>query len=255
MKTKNLIKTIICLLTLTLTFGCSSDDSSDPAVDNRSFTLNSNTDYVINMDGTVNIIVTGNFSHEVENLNIGQLINQGIVFGTSSQTEVNANNTVSPLGNEFESLIRDLTGGTTYYARGYFQYDNGDYYYGDEIQISTDIDASGIREITLEIEPNSFSIGADFVTVDIIVSDLTKEIPTELGVEYSVNSDFTNSSTKNSPNYEGLYNSNGEFLIINTQVVAEPLLPATQYYFRPYVKYADNTVTNGGTSTASFTTN
>ena len=75
---KNLSKLILCFLIVTLTFSCSSDDSSD-SVDNRSFTLNSNTDYVINMDGTVNIIVTGNFLHEVENLNIGQLINQGIL--------------------------------------------------------------------------------------------------------------------------------------------------------------------------------
>ena len=34
-----------------------------------------------------------------------------------------------------------------------------------------------------------------------------------------------------------------------------PVLPNTKYYFRPYAKYADNTVTNGGISTATMTTN
>ena len=85
MKTKNLIKTVICLLTLTLTFGCSSDDDSmNPPTDNSSFTTNATTDFFINFDGTVNLIVSGTFQ---EDSDFGTVTDRGFVYGTSSNPD------------------------------------------------------------------------------------------------------------------------------------------------------------------------
>jgi hypothetical protein len=255
---KNLSKLILCFLIVTLTFSCSSDDSSDPAVDNRSYILNTNTDYNINMDGTVNIYITGENNNVVLYSNTGEETDQGIVFGTSSLPEVSADNTAFSPSGEFETVLRNLSPGTTYYARGYFEYDNGDsYYYGEEIQFSTDVDASTVREITMFFDPEISYVGTDYVALEIKVSKLTKEAPAELGIEFSVNSDFTDSSTIKAPQYKGvLFTSATGYSILGSILMSvRPVLPNTKYYFRPYAKYADNTVTNGGISTATMTTN
>ncbi|WP_418514039.1 hypothetical protein [Corallibacter sp.] len=257
MKTKNLFKTVICLLTLILTFSCSSDDdSSNPPADNRSIIINPATDYFINIDGTVNFTLTG--TALTGSTGSGNLLNEGVVYGTSSNPDIDTDNTAPFFFaggvNEILARLNDLTLGTTYFARGYFEYDNGDVFYGDQIQFSTDIDASSERAVTMDIEPEAFLIQVDFITVDININDVEKEMPVEIGVEYSVNSDFSNSSMAQPDNYEGLHN-NGEIAITSYSVVAEPLQSGTQYYFRPYAKYADETITNGGTSTATFTTN
>jgi hypothetical protein len=249
----NALRTLICLSIITLTFSCSNDDDMTPPADNRSFTTNTTTDFFINFDNTVNLIVSGTFQSDA---NFGNEINRGFVYGTSSNPLVSNNNTSNVGGSSSAATgyIEGLTSNQTYYIRGYFEYDDGTFFYGNEIQTSTDIDASTSRDLTLAIESDAFLIQTNFITVTLNINDVMKEMPIEFGVEYSVNSDFTNSSTNEVNGYNGVHNE-GVILTTSYSAVAEPLTFGTLYYFRPYAKYADNTVTNGGTSTASFTTN
>ena len=249
----NALRILICLSVITLTFSCSNDDDTNSPTDNRSFTTNTTTDFFINFNGTVNLIVSGTFQNDA---NFGNEINRGFVYGTSSNPLVSTNNTsnVSGSSSAATGYIQGLTSGQTYYIRGYFEYDDGTFFYGNEIQASTDIDTSANRGLTLAIESDAFLIQTNFITVTLNINDVIKEMPVEFGVEYSVNSDFTNSSTNEVEGFIGVHNE-GVILTTSYSAVAEPLTSGTLYYFRPYAKYADNVVTNGGTSTASFTTN
>lgn len=254
MRTKNLIKTVIFLLSLTLTFGCSSDDDSmNSTTDNSNFITNATTDFFINFDGTINLIVSGDFQ---EDSDFGTVTNRGFVYGTSSNPIVGSNNITGISGSNSDATgyIENLTSGQTYFIRGYFEYNDGSYFYGNEIQASTDVDASTSRNVTLDIESDAFLIQTDFITVILNINNVVKEMPIEFGVEYSVNSDFTSSSTNEIETFDGIHNE-GTIVITSYSAVAEPLISGNQYYFRPYVKYADNVVTNGGTSTVIFTTN
>ncbi len=250
----NFAKTVLFCLSMTIVFSCHSDsDSVNPPTDNKYFTTNASTDFFINFDGTVNLIVSGAFQDDVD---FGNVTNRGFVFGTSSNPEVGFNNTSVVYGGSSEATgyIENLTSGQTYFIRGYFEYSDGTFFYGNEIQESTDVDASDSRDVTLDIESEAFLIQQNFITVTFSINDVIKQMPVEIGVEYSVNSDFTNSSTNEVESFDGVHNQ-GDIVITSYSVVAEPLMSGTQYHFRPYVKYADNTVTNGGNSTASFTTN
>lgn len=252
---KNLLNTILCLAVITMTVSCSSDDDSNPTpVDTRNFTTNSNTDSFINSDGTVNLTISGEFQDG--DISFGTVVSRGFAYGTSSNPVVGSNNTsgISGSNSDTTGYIENLTSGRTYYIRGYFEYSDGTYFYGNEIQASTDVDASASRAVTLDIESDAFLIQTNFITVDLNINNVVKEMPVEIGVEYSINSDFTNSSTNAVDSFDGIHNE-GVIVVTSYSAVAEPLTTGTQYYFRPYAKYADNTVTNGGTSTATFTTN
>ena len=250
---KNFLKVSLFFLSIVSLVSCSNDDDTNSPTDNRSFTTNTTTDFFINMDGTVNLIVSGAFQNDA---NFGNEINRGFVFGTSSNPQVSANNTSNVDGSSSAATgyIEGLTSGQTYYIRGYFEYDDGTFFYGNEIQASTDVDASASRDLTLAIESDAFLIQTNFITVTLNINDVMKEMPVEVGIEYSINSDFTNSSTNEVEGFNGVHNE-GVILTTSYSAVAEPLTSGTLYYFRPYAKYADNTVTNGVTSTASFTTN
>ncbi|MDO6745468.1 hypothetical protein Q4553_12880 [Tenacibaculum soleae] len=250
---KNFLKVSLFFLSIVSLVSCSSDDDTMNPIDNRVFAINSDIDYFINFDGTVNLIVSGTFQDDA---NFGNVTNRGFVYGTSSNPQVSTNNTSNVDGSSSAATgyIEGLTSGQTYYIRGYFEYDDGSFFYGNEIQATTDVDASTSRNVTLDIESDAFLIQTDFITVTLNINNVVKEMPIELGVEYSVNIDFTNSSTNAVENFDGIHNE-GTIVITSYSAVAEPLMSGTQYYFRPYVKYADNTVTNGGTSTATFTTN
>ncbi|WP_445711561.1 hypothetical protein [Flavobacterium sp.] len=245
---KNLLNTVLCLAIATLTFSCSSDDDSNPTpMDERNFTTNTNPDFFINRDGTVNLTVTGEYT---EDSSIGNVSEIGFVYGTNSNPEVNANNTVSAIGqNTVEGEIRDLVSGQPYFIRGYLKMSDGSYFYGNEIQASTDVDASTTRSLIIDMKPTPFLTNTTLISVEFDVTEVTKESPTEIGVEYSLNSDFSNSSI-------ALNNTiPGNVFITTYSASAENLTSATTYHFRPYAKYADGTVSNGGTSTADFTTN
>ncbi|MDO6601002.1 hypothetical protein [Tenacibaculum sp. 1_MG-2023] len=221
--------------------------------DNSNFTTNATTDFFINFDGTINLIVSGAFQ---EDSDYGTVADRGFVYGTSSNPIVSINNTTGISGSNSDATgyIENLTSDQTYFIRGYFEYSDGSYFYGNEIEVSTDVDASTSRNVTLDIESSAFLIQTDFITVTLNINNVVKEMPIEFGVEYSVNSDFTSSSTNSIDNFDGIHNE-GTIVVTSYSAVAEPLMSGTQYHFRPYVKYTDNTVTNGGTSTATFSTN
>ena len=233
--------------------GISSASFTINSADNRAFSINSDIDYFINADGTVNLIVSGTFQDDV---NFGYVTNRGFVFGTLSNPEVSNNNTSNVGGSSSNATgyIENLTSGQIYYVRGYFEMNDGSYFYGSEIQASTAFDASTTRTITIEIESTPFFISQTEITPKINLSNVTKEVPTEIGYEYSINSDFSNSISKKIANYSGTHNKGILVVTSYSSELITGLNTSTTYYFRPYVKYADNTVTNGGPSTASFTT-
>jgi hypothetical protein len=250
---KNLIRTAFIFLSVISFLGCSNDDETITPVDHRSFTTNETTDFFINKDGTVNISVSATIQNDI---NFGDVINRGFVYGNSSEPEVNSNNISYAVG-EFDSIlgyIDGLASGHTYFIRGYFEYSDGTFFYGNEIQASTDVNAVASRGVNLAIESDAFLIQTNFITVTLNINNVIKEMPVEVGIEYSVNNDFTNSSINKVEGFNGVHNK-GVILITSYSAVAEPLTSSTQYYFRPYVKYADNILTNGGTSKVSFTTN
>ncbi len=250
MKTmKNALRTVLCLTVLTLALSCSNDDDVTALGIQRSFTTNADTDFLINSDGTVNLMVSGAFQDTSPSSSV---TSRGFVYGASTNTEVSETNTVVAIGpqNSVTGDIINLPSGQTYYIRGYFEMSDGTYFYGNEIQSSTDVDASSTRTITMEMESDPFFISQTEVTPTVNLSDIAKEMPMEIGYEYSVNDDFSSSTLKDIEGYQGN--------ILTTSYASElitGLTASTTYYFRPYAKYADGTVTNGGTSSASFTTN
>ncbi|OIQ15314.1 MAG: hypothetical protein BM557_11825 [Flavobacterium sp. MedPE-SWcel] len=257
MKTITLFKVVSLCLLITILSSCSSDDETTPLLDNRSIVTSTNTDFLINYDGTVDLIVTGDFTITGDDiLTFGAEESRGFVYSTSSNEAANSTNTIITQGNNpLTGYIEDLPSGNDYFIRGFFKMSDGTYFYGNEILASTDVDASVSRTITLEIESTPFFISQTEVTPTVNISNISKEIPTEIGYEYSVNNDFSNSITNTIEAYNG-NNIQGVLLQANysTEIITG-LTPSTSYFFRPYAKYADNTITNGGTSIALFTTN
>lgn len=248
---KNLVKVTLCLLSI-VSFSCSSDDdTSASVVDNRSFTVYNQTDFFINSDGTVNLSVSGTFTDDSNDIK-----NRGFVHDTASKPEVKEGNTTEVAGSNTNATgyIKDLEKGRTYFVRGYFEMSDGSFFYGEEIEVSTDVDASMTRSIAIEIESDPFFISDNEITPEINLLSVAKELPVEIGLEYSVNSDFSNSSMQKINNYNGKHNQG---VLVSTNYASEVisgLNASTTYYVRPYAKYADDTIANGGTSTASFVT-
>ena len=247
MKIKNLFKVaFLFLFTITLN-SCSSDEESMNPVDDRAFTTDTDTDFFINRDGTVNILVTGEFT---DSGIAGDVTRRGFVYGTASNPEANDNNTVTASGpNPVHATFMNLDAGNSIFIRGFFEMNDGTFFYGNEIQTSTDVDASSTRLIAMTIKPDLFFQNSEGITPELQVTAIEKESPIEIGFEYSLNQDFSNSSIALDTDVSG-----NVFVTTYAEFITG-LTSNTVYYFRPYAKYADNTVTNGGTSTASFTTN
>ena len=254
MKIKKRLQLLICLVILTAVLSCSKDNHSQ-IVDDRSFSTNEETDFFINRDGTVNLIVSGEFKDG--DISFGTVISRGFVYGTTSNLNANSNNTsnVNGTNSATTGYIEGLTSGQTYFIRGYFEMSDGSYFYGNEIQASTNVDASDTRSITMEIQSTPFFISSTEITPQMDLSDVIKEMPIEIGYEYSLNSDFSNSNAKAIGDFDGAHNLG----VISKSSYASELISgltaSTTYFFRPYAKYTNNTIVNGGTSTVSFTTN
>lgn len=246
MKRMNILKTLIALSIIALTFSCSTDDEIKP-IDDRSFITDTKTDFFINRDGTINITVTGEFT----DLGIaGDVKRRGFVYGTTKNPEVNANNTETSLGNDpMYTTFRNLKAGEIFFIRGFFEMSDGSFFYGNEIEASTDVNAKNSRSISMTIKPKLFFKNSEGITPEIDVTAIEKESPIEIGFEYSVNQNFSNSSITIDRDLKG-----NVFLTTYSEFI-EDLAPGTMYYFKPYAKYADGTVSNGGTSSATFTTN
>lgn len=244
---KNLLNSALCLIIITLNLSCSSDDDVPTPIDDRSFTTNTETSFFINHDGTVNLMVSGKFTDLSSSSTVQS---RGFVYGTTTNTEVTATNTVVATGpqNSVTGNIENLPSGKTYFIRGYFEMSDGSYFYGNEIQASTDVDASSTRSLKMEMEPTAFFTSSTELTPQVNVTEVEKESPKEIGFEYSLKKDFSNSTIAL------VTSSIGNIRVANYQEVLSGLTPATLYYFRPFAKYVDGTVTNGGTSTTSFST-
>ncbi len=244
---KNVLRTVLCLTILTSTISCSNDDDGTTPAIQKSFTTNADTDFFINSDGTVNLTVSGAF----QDTSSSNVTSRGFVYGTSSNTEVSDTNTVGASGpqDSVTGNILNLSSGETYYIRGYFEMSDGSYFYGNEIQASTDVDASSTRSIVLGMEPNPFFVSTTELTPQVNVTEVTKESPTEIGFEYSLNDDLSDSTTVM---VSGI---TGNITLSSYQEVISGLTSSTTYYIRSYVKYADGTSTDGGASIVAHTTN
>lgn len=242
----NFLKILMFLSITILLFSCSEDNDEILPIDNRSFTTYATTDFFINRDGTINILVTGEFT---DNGIAGNVIQRGFVYGTSSNPTVESNNSVVAAGpNPVNTTFSNLMADQTIFIRGFFEMEDGTFFYGNEIQTSTDVDASSTRSLKMIIKPELYFQNFEGITPELDVTEIEKESPVDIGFEYSVNQDFSNSSITLDADVTG-----NIFATTYTEYITG-LLSNTVYYFRPYAKYADGTVTNGGTSTATFTT-
>ncbi|WP_442265805.1 hypothetical protein ACSIGC_16130 [Tenacibaculum sp. ZS6-P6] len=252
MKVKDVIKSIVLVFVSLIFFNCSSDRNEPEIVDKRSFITNTTNDFFINKDGSVNVNLIATY---VEDTSFGNVIEKGFVFGRTSNPTVSTSNTsnVHDASANATGYIENLIKDETYFIRGYFKYENGTFFYGNEVQVSTNVDVSSTRTITLEIEDTPFFRSQTEITPILNLSNLTKEMPKEIGYEYSINQDFSNSTFKADSDYDGIHNK-GIVLITEFTEVISGLTAGTTYYFRPYAKYNDNTVTNGGANTVTLTT-
>ena len=227
-------------------FSCSSDDAV--VRDDRSFVTHTDVDYFINRNETVDIMLTGAFDDGSEDF--GNIIRRAFVYGTASKPVVNTTNTVIAVGpGNVSAAIKNLKRNTTYFIRGFLEMSDGSFFYGNEIQASTQVDASQSRSIVMEmITPKTIAIESTSIAAAMKVTELEKESPIELGIQYSLNSDFSDAMSLLADNLEG------NVFVTSYFADASNLTPATDYYFRPYGKYADGSITNGGTSTITIRT-
>ncbi|RRG23007.1 hypothetical protein DWB61_06100 [Ancylomarina euxinus] len=222
-------------------FSCSSKDAV--VKDDRSFVTNADTDYFINRDGTVDIMLTGAFDDG--NKDFGNVVRRAFVYGTTSKPTVNSSNTAIAVGPaNVSATLKNLNRNSTYFIRAFLEMNDGSFFYGNEIHVSTQIDASQSRSMAMEmITPKTIAIEATSIDAALRVLEVEKESPIELGIQYSLNSDFTDAMTLLADNLVGNVSTTSYF------ADATNLTPATDYHFRPYARYADGSLTYGGTHT------
>ena len=250
-KMRNLVKTFLICLSVLSIYSCSSDDGIE--VISSEFVTANKTGFFINQDGSVNLSINAVFS--TGNDLSGDVVSRGFVYGITSKAIPNTNNIEVVTGSQDEATgyIQNLVKGENYFIRGYFELSDGTYFYGNEIQVKVDVDASSTRELVMTMESKAYWFSSTEITVQVNLTEVEKEMPSEIGFEYSLNSDFSNSTIIISDDYKGLHQQ-GTLLVTYFQELLSGLSPSTTYYFRPYAKYADGVITTGGTSTASYTT-
>lgn len=245
---RNLIKGLLfCMMTL-MVVSCSKEDNLNVSqFTKKSFVTKKATDFFVNRDGTVNVTVNGGFRDPE-----GEGEERGFVYGESSNPLVNLNNTITaagPIQENVFGVFRNIEKGKVYYVRGYFRLKDGSYFYGKEIVFNTNIDVRKTRKLSMEmlVKPNLISSTEARPQLDVI--ELEKESPKEIGFEYSVNKDFSNSK-------KALANDiNGNIRVTKyATIVIKGLTAKTTYYVRPYAEYNDGTVTNGGKNIVELTT-
>lgn len=222
---------------LVLMASCSTDDdsgSSNESFNNASFETNSNPTSFIEGDGKVTLSVSGSY-------NDGNItsVTRGFVYGTSTNPTVKSeNNTVNAIGagNEAKGKIEGLDQNTVYYIRGFIKSDMDDYFYGNEVKITT-AKQGGEKSIKMSINPpTDAGIGIRNAFYLVTIEEMTGEAPIEVGVQYSTQSDFTDFKT---------FSSQDEIVLGGHGINALFLNPSTTYYFRSYAKYKDDSVTVG----------
>ncbi|MEW7279621.1 hypothetical protein ABW636_13590 [Aquimarina sp. 2201CG1-2-11] len=226
-----------------LIVSCSEEDDSGSVNQNvadPSFVTNENPEAFIETDGTgkVTVKVTGSWSD-------GGVAStgRGYVYGTSPDLKVVSGSlTVEPDG-DGNADIKELDQNTTYYIRGYIKKDDNSYFYGNEIKVTTP-KWEGERSIKMNLEnPRK---GNRNIVVSLNIKEIEGNTPLEIGIEYSTSSDFSASKVAKSTANKivaGIYNVDVIFLT-----------PVTKYYFRPYARYNDQKVDNGGNDKIEATT-
>lgn len=256
MMLKNLSKAVLIVLSMTILFGCSSDDDAVMPLDTRSFTINQNPDFFINSNGTINLSLKGNYT-DADFITYGTVTERGFVYGTSATPVIGTDESVIAIGinGEIEAFVDGLTK-QNYFIRGYFKMSDQSIFYGTEVQIDTNIDASETRTITMTIDTDPFFVSETELTPIVRVPLLLKEAPVELGFEYSINNDFTGTTnTIIIESFEGI-NILGISVITDNVFYSElitGLTPGTDYFVRAYAKYSDNVIVNSAAVT--LTTN
>ncbi|CAL2080138.1 hypothetical protein [Tenacibaculum sp. 190524A02b] len=224
------------------------DDTTNENVDHgESFVLETKTDFFINADGTVNILIKGKYNEGTN----PQIISRGIIYKEGTTTPENSDKTVLIFNNEeVNTAIKELSKGKTYTIRGFLKDSKGKYTYSNSITASTDVDATTSRSLKLEFDSNKFSpislstFEAEPTIISWIkISKVLKEEPQEYGAEYSIHEDFSDAKVIY---IDTTKNFNGTNYIVNN---SDNIQTNTKYYVRPIAKYADGTLVKGAVST------
>jgi len=216
------------------------DDTNNENVDHgESFNLETATDFFINYDSSVHIFVKGKYN-EGTNPNI---ISRGIVYkeGTELPNPKNGDKTVSVSKEtkDVNAKIYNLPKGKTFTIRGYLVDNKGNYTFSNPITTSTDVNASTTRKISFDFLNGQTTIVASNMIVTLIkLTNVEKEAPKEVGVEYSLKQDF--SDIKSLATNENETKSSELF-----GITIGNLQTKTKYYVRPFVKYADGIIVRG----------
>ncbi|CAL2086927.1 conserved protein of unknown function [Tenacibaculum sp. 190524A02b] len=247
---KKIINQLALLFTIITIVSCSNDTNNDfQIVHTKEFLTKEAESTFINRNGTVYLTVSGSFKDTDPDSKVTE---RGFVFGLNSEPTVGDSNTEIAIGpqDNVTGNLRSLEKGKTYYIRGYFKMNDGSFFYGNEIQASTEVDFSTTRTLKMTMKPDPFWRSTTEMTPQLDVTELTQESPVELGFEYSLKDDFSDSIISIVD-----LDMNQNFRVTFYQKVLSGLTPVTKYYFRPYAKYADGTITHGGVSTAELSTN
>jgi len=182
---KNLFKVALFFLSMVATISCSKDDNLTNPMDDSSFTTHTSSDFFINYDGTVNITITGEFTDSGA---FGEVKRRGFVYGNTPNIAVNNDNTEPLLGNNpIYTTFENLEAGKTFFIRGFFEMNDGTYFYGNEIEVSTTVNAASTRSMTMVMKSELFFSNSEGITPELEVTSIEKESPVAIGFEYSTN--------------------------------------------------------------------
>ncbi|CAL2085344.1 hypothetical protein [Tenacibaculum sp. 190524A02b] len=247
---KKSINQLALFITIVFLVGCRNDQDLElKLVHTKEFNTDRINGVFINRNGTAYLRVVGSYEDTDPNSNV---IERGFVYGFNTDPEVGDSNTVPALG-EPESVVGHLDWlerNRNFRIRGYFKMNDGSFFYGNEIGANTFFDLSGTRSLELEMNSLPFWRSTTEITAELKVVKLNSESPVDIGFEYSVNANFSDSKLALID-----LNINRNFQTGSSyRKELSGLIPNTKYYFRPYAKYADGAITTGGITTAELST-
>lgn len=235
MKQLKIVYVLISCFLMGVSFGCK-ENEIDVRFVNESFITSEDVDFFINANQTVNIIVEGEYGYTGFKNTIK---NRGFVYAKTINPELDKGG-VKVLANGFQKVkgvLKELPKGVKYYVRGFLERVDGSIYYGNQVEVNTNVNASSDRKIIIKInEPDSECITPNSIIIKAEIVSMLKESPVDFGFEYCGNREFYGSKAVLS------HNENGTARIVKYTGIVEKLNPSSKYYLRPYVKYADGEV-------------
>ncbi|AZQ62213.1 hypothetical protein EI427_08175 [Flammeovirga pectinis] len=230
------------LLILALLYSCSSDEikivDQLPEQDYEALIQVNDLDYALTSRNTVNLTVTGTFSQNKPD----DIIRYDILLNEKSNIDAEADDnqvlTMVENGLDYTATVKHLDKSKKYYLRSYVLTLSGTNYYGEEVEVNfpstidTDQRAATFSNVAVGEDKNG-NRWTDYVKFAISAStEFIGERPAEVGVEYSINKDF--SSSMKIINTDDLGSSLYLYMI--------QLSPDTKYYARIYAEYADGEI-------------